>query len=89
LHEALAVLVLLHLHLYLLAELLLQHYLLLLVSSELLDLLDQLLCVDLFGLVDFWALTVVGLGNCQMMLRLLLLGGAVHSLLLLLLTQLA
>ena len=57
--------------------------------SELLDLLDQLLGVDLFGLMDFWSLAVMVLGNGQMMLLLLLLGGAVHSLLLLLLAQLA
>lgn len=91
-HEALTILILLHLHLYLLAQLLLQHYLLLLVSSELLDLLDQLLRVDLFCVMDFLSLTInyliiMVLGTCQ---RLLLLGcGAIHSLLLLLLIQLA
>ena len=58
-------------------------------SSELLDLLDQLLGVDLFSLMDFWCLAVMVLGNGQMMLLLLLLGGAVDSLLLLLLAELA
>ena len=82
-----AILVLLHLHLYLLTQLLLQHYLLLLVSSQLLDLLDQLLGVDLLRVLDFLSLAIMELGTRQRLL--LVCCSAIHSLLLLLLTQLA